>query len=178
MYTGHFPQLGHLVGLEDPPFSFVDAEGREIRIREYGSASSEAADDEALVELYLDYDPADRSLGLPPRTEPRIRAWLDVVTEAVCLLACHDGRPIGQAVLVEDGPASAELAIFLHQAYHGAGIGTRLLEATLFVGRDRGLEYVWLLVEGDNRPAVNLYNDVGFGVVDAAGSDVKMALSM
>lgn len=178
MYTGHFPRLGHGVGLRAPPVTVVDAEGREIRIREFGAESTAREDVEALVDMYLDYDPADRSLGLPPLTEDRIREWLDVVTDDICLLACHDGRPIGQAVLVEDGPASAELAIFLHQDYHGAGIGTELLEATLVVGRARGLEHVWLLVEGDNRPAVNLYNDLGFGIVDTHGPDVEMALSM
>lgn len=155
MYKGHFPKLGHRASLGRPPSTFVDAVGRQLEIREYGFTSAEE-DYEALVELYLGFDPAHRSLGIPPSTEPRIRNWLDVVLGDICVLACHEDRPIGQAVLVEDGPGSAELAIFLHQDYHGAGIGTALLEATLTLGQRRGLESVWLLVERDNRLAVNL----------------------
>lgn len=177
MYTGHFPKLGHQAGLGHPSSTFVDDAGREIAIREYGSTSAED-DYEALVEMYLRFDPAHRSLGIPPSTEPRIRKWLDVVLDDVCVLACHEGRPIGQAVLVEDAPRSAELAIFLHQDYHGAGIGTALLEATLTLGKRRGLERVWLLVERDNRLAVNLYNDVGFAVIDETGPDLEMALTL
>lgn len=177
MYRGHFPRLGHTFGLREPPFTFVDDADRKISIREYGSTSV-AADYEALVEMYLAFDPADRSLGVPPSTELRIRRWLDVVLQDVCVLASHDDRPIGQAVLVDDGPGSAELAIFILQEYHGTGIGTELLEATLAVGKRRGLERVWLLVERDNRRAVNLYVDVGFAVTDASGPDIEMALTL
>lgn len=178
MYTGHFPPLDHQAGVESPPVTITDAEGRRIRIREYGTESSPSEDFEALVAMYREYDPSDRSLGLPPTTEARIRTWLDVITEDLCLVACHDDRVVGQAVLVEDGPGSAELAIFLHHDYQGARIGTELLTATLMAGRDQGIEHVWLLVEGDNRPAVTLYNDLGFGIVDTAGPDVTMAVSM
>jgi len=38
-------------------------------------------DTESLVEMYLDFDPADRTMGLPPATEPRLRRWLDRFTE-------------------------------------------------------------------------------------------------
>jgi GNAT superfamily N-acetyltransferase len=177
VYQGHFPTLGHEAELRCPPFGLVDDAGREITIRKYGSAP--AGDDyEALVAMYRDFDPAYRSLGIPPIGEDRIRRWLDVVLGDVCVLACHDGRPIGQAVLVEDGPRSAELAIFLHQDYHGAGIGTALLTATLAVGKRRGLEHVWLLVERDNRLAVNLYNDLGFAVLDDEGPDLEMGLAL
>lgn len=94
------------------------------------------------------------------------------------MLAWHDDRAVGQAVLIEEEPGRCELAIFLHQDYHSAGIGTRLLEATLSYGREHGVEYVWLLVERENRRAVNLYNDVGFSVVETTNYDITMALTL
>lgn len=177
MYKGHFPRLGATVELRPPPFSFTDAAGREIAIRTYGS--TEGVDEyEALVDLYLAFDPRHRSLGIPPGDERRIREWLDVLLAGHCVLAWHEGRPIGQAVLVEDEGTSYELAIFVHQDYHGAGVGSHLLPATLTYGRQQGVEDVWLLVERGNRLAVDLYNDVGFAVVDDEGYDVRMALTL
>lgn len=179
MYQGHYPRLGHAAGLgRPPPLTVADDEERTIRIREFGAGSPESADYEALVELFREYEPALRSLGIPPATESRIRDWLDIVLSDVAVLACHEGRPIGLAVLVADAPGTAELAIFIHQDYLGAGIGTDLLEATLALGRRRGFEEVWLLAEGSNRRAINLYTDLGFAVVDAAGGDLQMAVSL
>lgn len=73
MYKGHFPPLGQEALLRPPPCSFVDRTSREIDVRVYGDGPVE---DEfgALVALYLDFDPAHRTLGIPPATEPRIRA--------------------------------------------------------------------------------------------------------
>lgn len=132
----------------------------------------------ALVDLFVEYDPAHRSLGVPPAGERHVRRWLDVVLEGHCVLAWHDGRPIGMAVLVHDEGARYELAIFVHQDYLGAGIGTELLPATLSYGKQQDVEHVWLLVERGNRLAVNLYNDVGFAVVDDEGYDIEMALTL
>lgn len=175
MYAGHFPRLGHESALRPPPVSFRDAAGRELSLRAYDGSGE---DYEALVELYRSFDPEHRSLGIPPRSEPEIREWLDVVLEGHCVVAWHGERAVGQAVLVEDAPGTFELAIFVHQDYHGAGVGTRLLEATLSLGRARGVEHVWLFVERANRPAVNLYRDVGFAVVEELGFDVRMALTL
>lgn len=79
-------------------------------------------------------------------------------------------------VLPDEGK-SYELAIFIHQDYHGAGVGSHLLPATLTYGKQRGVEHVWLLVERGNRLAVNLYNDVGFTVINE-GYDIEMALTL
>lgn len=128
--------------------------------------------------MYLDFDPAFRTLGVPPAGEARVRRWQDRLLAGHCVLAWHGDRVVGQAVLVADGEGSHEFAIFLHQDYHGAGIGTALAEALLTHGRAAGVKEVWLLVERTNRPAVALYTDVGFVVTENLGSDVEMALTM
>jgi ribosomal protein S18 acetylase RimI-like enzyme len=84
----------------------------------------------------------------------------------------------GQAVLVEDKHGNHELAIFIHQDYHHAGIGTRLMKALLAYGKRQGVDDVWLLVEQENRPAKQLYDDLGFTVTEEQGHAVMMATSL
>lgn len=82
-----------------------------------------------------------------------------------------EDRLVGQAVLVPDGDQH-EFAVFLHGPYQGAGIGTRLTEATLSYGREHGVEDIRLLVERSNEPAVRLHWVIGFVVVEAGGHDL------
>lgn len=176
VYRGHFPPLGEGYRVREPPLSFGDREGRWIDLRPYGDGP--VADERAaLVELYLDYDPDDRTLGIPPVTEERIEAWQDAMLAGHCVVAWHDDRAVGQAVLVPDDD-DHEFAVFLDGDYQGAGIGTRLTEALLSHGRANGVEDVWLLVERDNEPAIRLYREVGFVVTADTGYDIEMGLSM
>lgn len=177
MYTGSFPRPDAARSRRGPPVDFEDGDGREIALRAFGDGPLSDERD-ALLDMYLDYDPAERSLGIPPVREDKLRTWLDRLLEGYCVLAWHDERPVGQAVLLEDGHGNHELAVFIHQDYHHAGIGTRLVETLLAYGKRRGVEDVWLLVEGENRPARNLYEDVGFTITDDRNHAVVMALSL
>lgn len=171
-----FPPVEHdHVVFAPPPQTFTDVTGRQIDLRVYGDGPIET-EEEALVEMYLDFDVEHRSLGLPPIGEARIRKWLAVLFEGLNVLAWDGERVVGQASLVESGDREYELAIFVHQAYHGTGIGTHLTEALLRHGQQEGARRVWLLVERDNTLAVNLYNDVGFAVCSAHGYDVEMEI--
>lgn len=179
MYGGHFPPLGHPEMVEAPPIRFFDREGREIELRAVEQPSEEIY--EALLEMYLDFDSEFRTLGIPPIGEERLREWQEALLAGHCVLAWHADHVVGQGVLVPDpstDPPSHELAVFVHQDYHGARIGTRLVEALLSHGRERGVERVWLLVERNNPAAVALYRRVGFVVTGSHGADVEMGLSM
>lgn len=177
MYTGQFPKLAVERAGDPPPVTFEDGDGREIALRAFGDGP---VDDEreALLDMYLDFDPSERSLGIPPVREPKIRTWLDQFLDGYCVVAWHGERAIGQAVLIEDDYGNHELAIFVHQDYHGAGIGTHLVETLLAYGKRQGVEGVWLLVERENRPARKLYEDVGFTVTDDRNHAVVMARSL
>lgn len=177
MYTGEFPKRGVERTNNPPPDDFEDGEGREIALRVFGTGPV-ADEREALLDMYLDYDPGERSLGIPPVRESKIRKWLDQLLDGYCVVAWHAERAVGQAVLIEDEHGNYELAIFVHQDYHGVGIGTRLVEALLAYGTRQGVSNVWLLVERENRPARNLYEDVGFTVTDDRNHAVVMALSL
>jgi len=159
-----------------PPLSFTDEDGREIRIR---TPDDPEGVQEALVEMYDAFDSADRAQGLPPIGAAAIREWIDTVLADDCLnvLACHGGDVAGHAMLVPDDDAF-ELAIFVHQAYQEAGIGTRLLESLLGHGASNGVERVWLTVERWNRPAIGLYRKVGFETTTGRSFELEMSIRL
>ncbi|MFB6126089.1 MAG: N-acetyltransferase family protein [Halolamina sp.] len=165
--TGPFPK---------PPLSFVDGDGRTVAIRPF---DGEEATRTALVEMYDDFDPADRAQGIPPNGRDRIEEWLDNILADDCrnVVAWDGDDAVGHATLVPDEDAW-ELAIFVLQAYQGAGVGTRLLRALLGHAERAGIERVWLTVERWNQPAVALYEKTGFETADAESFELEMAIRL
>lgn len=191
-----------------PPDAFTDRAGRRVEIRAYGTGSSDdsaagrpdessaresggptgrEAEYEALVETYLAFDPEDRAQGIPPVGEERIRDWLDVILAPAChnVVAWHGDDAVGHATLVPEADRGEtgeeppyELAIFVLRDYQEAGIGTRLMESLLGLGRERGVDRVWLTVERWNHAAVALYEKVGFEPIDTGGFELEMTASL
>ena len=161
---------------ERPPVEFTDRDGREITIEAFDGSDDQR---EALVEMYLDFDPADRAQGIPPGRENRIREWLDTITAGDCynVVAWDGDDAIGHATLVPGGD-DYELAIFVLQSHQRAGIGTRLLRVLLGYGASRGVERVWLTVERWNRAAVSLYKKIGFETSDAESFELEMGIRL
>jgi ribosomal protein S18 acetylase RimI-like enzyme len=128
--------------------------------------------------MYLDFDPADRAQGIPPVKEEPIREWLDTILDDDCVnvVAKHEDTVAGHATLVPDNDGEHELAIFVLQAYQGAGIGTALVETLLGRGQAEGIDHVWLTVERWNEPAIALYEKVGFETSSAESFEVEMAI--
>ncbi|WP_132058944.1 GNAT family N-acetyltransferase [Halorussus amylolyticus] len=157
----------------EPPVSFADREGRDIEIRPYDEDEFEE-----VVEMYVDFDPADRAQGIPPATEERVRDWLETLFEGLNVVAWHGDRAVGHATLVPGGNDDHELAIFVHQDYQRAGIGSRLIRALLGHGRANGVGKVWLTVERWNHAAVGLYESVGFETYGAESFEKEMALRL
>ncbi|WP_440990043.1 N-acetyltransferase family protein [Haloarchaeobius baliensis] len=148
-------------GPDRPPKSFLDARGRYLQLSVGHGLSDETYD--ALVELYDAFDPSDRAHGLPPLGTGNIRDWLDNLRPGLHVVARHDGRVVGHAVLMEVRDDDAhELAIFLLGNYHHARIGTRLLERFCWEAGRYGIPAITLYVEASNRPALNLYRSMGF----------------
>jgi len=162
---------------EIPPVEFVDREDREIVIEPYDGSDAEY---EALVEMYTEFDPADRAQGIPPGRESRIRTWLDGILDDDCLnVIAWDGETVaGHSTLVPDGDDDYELAIFVLQAYQQAGIGTHLIESLLGYGGTHDIRKVWLTVERWNHPAVSLYKKVGFETTGAESFELEMAIRL
>lgn len=156
--------------LPRPPVEFTDRRGREIRLAELDGDGLDA-----LEPMYRGYDPRDRAQGIPPATGAGVRRWLDGLAGALHVAALHEDRPVGHAFLApEPEGRSTELAIFVDGFYQNAGIGTRLMEALLGLGAERGVRRVWLVVQRSNGPAVRLYRKTGFEVTDAGRAELEM----
>ncbi len=141
---------------------FTDRKGREIVLRLYDPCW-----EEALYEMYRTYDPTQQAQGIPPLHPVRLREWLGMLLrEGINLLATCGDRVAAHAVLMPDQPGAYELAIFVHQDFQNAGIGSRLLAALVAHARDQGVEEIWLSVEAWNHRAIRLYRKVGFEKVE------------
>jgi len=162
-------------GFPEPPREMTDGEGRTIELRRVDSG-----DIEALVEMYLEFDPEDRAQGIPPTKEQNIRDWLETVMaeDTLNVIAWHGDSAVGHVVLVGDGEGAYELAIFVLQEYQGAGIGTQLVRTVLGAAESAGIERVWLSVERWNSAAVALYEKIGFETTGDERFEKMMALRL
>jgi len=70
-------------------------------------------------------------------------------------------------------PQIPELAIAVHDAYRGIGIGHLLMESLLRTAAEQGIEKVSLSVEVDN-PAINFYQSHDFEAVEKVGNSWTM----
>jgi hypothetical protein len=105
-----------------PPNTMEDAEGREIGLHAYDESAFEA-----LVEMYVDFDPSQRAQGTPPVGEEGVREWLSgTLLSGPSVVAWHGQRAVGHVAFVPDDTGKHELAIFVHQDYQRArGSATR-----------------------------------------------------
>lgn len=154
----------------NPPFQITDENSREIELRPYRES-----DFESLVSMYADFESAGRAQGVPPLDTPAIRDWLDGILGGPNVVACHGERPIGHVSFVPDGTGRYELAIFVHQAYQHAGIGSSLLAAGMGQAKRAGATYVWLSVETSNRDLHRFYTRAGFRAVNPMGMTHRMS---
>jgi GNAT superfamily N-acetyltransferase len=116
-------------------------------------------DREALVAMYLAFEPKGACFGLPPRGEPQV--WLDSLSASPNFVVTHLDRVVGHAVLCGDGSAG-EVAVFVHQDFRGHGLGKMLLNELVAEARRRGLRRVWGMTELDNIPMLRLARSLGF----------------
>ena len=171
-----------------PTWTATDGRDRELAFAAIEYASWEGIED--VVAMYDDFEEKHAAQGLPPRGGDDIREWLTALRRGLHVVARHGGRTVGHATLVsgeesdagsgsgDEREAGHELAIFVHQDYRNAGVGTHLLRTLLSYAGTVGVERVWLMVERHNRPAIALYDDVGFETVEVSGGTVEMQLDL
>lgn len=127
--------------------------------RTYVVERATSADRDALIAMYLVFDPKGAALGLPPRKEPG--RWIDSLREFPNFLVRDSGRIVGHAVLCIEGD-SGETAVFVHQDWRGRGIGKMLLQELIDEGRRRDLRRVWGMAAPDNFVMLRLADSLGF----------------
>ena len=148
--------------------STTDSPVPDLDIRRYTPA-----DFTDLVAMYSAYSPAEQTLGSPPLSSDRLTSWLEsLLAEGEHWLAVTDDI-IGHLSLLPITEDRAELAIYIHPEYLNRGIGTALCECALTEGLER-YETIWLVVERSNLPAMILFENVGFEVIDRTRGEHEM----
>ncbi len=98
-------------------------------------------------------------------TGPMLDALSDVDPDRHVVLVAEVGHgrrriPVGLARYVVDGPARAEIAYEVVDAWQGRGVGTRLARALIAEARRRGLAQVHATVLADNTASLRLLERV------------------
>ncbi|APW97115.1 histone acetyltransferase [Halobiforma lacisalsi AJ5] len=140
---------------------FVDKEGRAMLVRRV-----EPGDRDRLLEMYERFDDSYRAQGLPPMSADRREEWLSrMLEEGRNFVADLEGTLVGHAFYTPADHAEPELAVFVHQDYHGRGIGTELCKRIVASGAATDRDAIVLEVERSNRVAVHVYRKLGFETV-------------
>lgn len=152
---------------------FFDRTGAPLLVRPLRET-----DRASLVRMYGAIE--STTLGLPPDRRDRLVAWLSDLRERGWNLVALDGeRVVGHIGVVPEDDAAPEIVVFVHETYHGRGIGTELVKQAIAhaADGDHGHEALTLTVERRNRRAIAVYSNVGFERVDGWG-DLEMLLPL
>ncbi len=104
----------------------------------------------------------------PPYDEAKINRWMSSVDSRLSIVAVFEERMVGISAIYqftrprEKGIGS--MMIYLHQDFHGVGLGTAMTEEILMLAKRRGLHRIGLEVVEDNGAAVALYKKRRFEV--------------
>lgn len=153
---------------------FEDREGARGLVQ-----PSREVDRQSLVEFYRGLPPEDRTMGLPPASEERLNEWLDRFTETGwSLVAVLDDRIVGHAGVTPSASATPHVVVFVDDAVQGRGIGAELVRHLVAHAADRDHEQLTLTVSDDNRPAIALYDTIGFDTVERVRRGREMRLPL
>lgn len=133
---------------------------------------------ERLNGMYEAFEGRDRAQGLPPLSRDRRTDWIgSLLAEGHNVVAERDGRVLGHAAYTPADAPRPEIAVFVHPAFHGRGVGTELCRHLIADAAAGGREALVLHVAAGNHVARGVYQTVGFRTVDRGG-DVRMELPL
>ncbi|NPT44811.1 GNAT family N-acetyltransferase [Paraburkholderia sp. 1N] len=127
----------------------------------------ESSDMDAFAEIMSMPGVRRGTLSVGYRITEQLKAWHERrLKGGVSVCATIGGRMVGHAGLEVQRPSRAHcahLGVAVHDAYHGRGIGTALLQGlTDCADASLGLRRIELTVFSDNAPAIALYRKFGF----------------
>ena len=150
-------------GIISPFRSIEDKLGRIVFLRPYGEG-----DFKGLFEMYDEFQPKGKAMGLPPGQDGNRHKWITgIVEEWFNIVAIQEDRIVGHAALDRPVGANArEFMIFIHQDYQNKGIGQALTFSMLDAAKAMDCKKVWVVVENMNRIAIAVFKKAGFNFVD------------
>jgi putative acetyltransferase len=104
--------------------------------------------------------------GMAPYTMEVIERWVGNLRNLISLVAVHGGRIVGYASILRfphpRRKGVGDQLIYLHQDFHGVGLGTGMMERLLELAGKEGMHKIELTVVADNKVALRLYSRFGF----------------
>jgi putative acetyltransferase len=123
-------------------------------------------DRDRLLHLFSTMSEKSLEWGMPPYTKETIDRWMNNIERLIPLAAVYQDQIVGFASIFKHvhprERGVADLGIYLHQDFHGVGLGTMMCEMILSIAEEQRLHRIGLHVVEDNRAAVNLYKKLGF----------------
>lgn len=138
-------------------------DGREVTARFFM-----AEDKERLIEMFASMSDESLKWGMPPYTREVVERWINNIPNLIPLVAEDNSRIVGYATIYKyphpRRKGVSDLAMYLHQDFHNAGLGTAMLDYLLGLARKEGVHRIGLHVIADNKIAIHLYERAGFKV--------------
>jgi len=104
--------------------------------------------------------------GLPPYDRARLERWVSGLEGGILLLTFDGRNVVGVAMIYGRGHTRlrgiGEFVIYIHQDYHGKGLGTFLAKTILQEAKGKGFHRITLEVVADNTGAIKSYERAGF----------------
>ncbi len=125
-------------------------------------------DRNSLVSFFTSLSDAATEYGMPPYTEDIIDRWMSNHDRLIPLVAVYEERIIGYTAIFKNThprrTGGGNMGIYLHQDFHGLGLGTAMTEIALSMAVEQGLHRISLEVVEDNLAGVALYKKMGFRI--------------
>jgi RimJ/RimL family protein N-acetyltransferase len=139
-------------------------DGREVLIRRF-----RPEDKEQLIQMYSSLSREALRWAIPPYTREVLeRGWLSNLQNLLPIAAFHKDKMVRHAQIYEfphrRRKSTGDLVIYLHQDFHNVGLGTAMLSRLFGLARKEGLHRIGLHVVADNKPAIHLYEKLGFKI--------------
>ena len=105
---------------------------------------------------------------LPYTREVLERGWLSNLQNLLFIAAFHKDKMVGHAQIYKFSHSrrkgTGDLVIYLHQDFHNVGLGTAMLSRLFQLAKKEGLHRIGMHVVADNKPAIHLYEKLGFKI--------------
>jgi len=138
-------------------------DGREVTIR-----FLTVEDKEGLLGMFSSMSKEALRWALPPYTREVIDRWMNNIQNLIPLVAEHDNHIVGYAQISKSRhprrQGVCDLLIYLHQDFHGIGLGTAMTELLLRLAKEHEIHKINLSVVADNKIAIRLYEKFGFEI--------------
>jgi len=138
-------------------------DGREVVLR-----SLRFDDKELLLSMFANMSKNALLWSSPPYDEQKIDRWMSGSKTGLSLVALSEDRLVGITAVYQFPRPRLKgvggMMIYIHQDFHGVGLGTEMTDCLLTLARDKGLHRIGLEVVEDNEAAVRLYKKLGFEI--------------